>query len=158
MNKICNMCKKEKLASEFGFNRTKPDGRQGHCLKCGRERNKKWYFENTCHQKAKTKKQNAARKAKFKQRIKFILESYGCQLCPEKDSVALDFHHFETKEFGISEAVYSLLSFDRILAEVCKCVVLCSNCHRKVHAGKKFVDTTMKCTLGCAVLVSAVSL
>lgn len=59
----------------------------------------------------------------------------GCVQCPEADLDCLDFHHRDatTKEFTVSFGISSR-SFARLKAEVAKCVVLCSNCHRKEHA------------------------
>jgi hypothetical protein len=58
-----------------------------------------------------------------------------CLLCGETEICCLDFHHMSGKEAGIAQAVYKGWSKDRIIEEINKCVVLCSNCHRKVHAG-----------------------
>lgn len=59
----------------------------------------------------------------------------SCEICGEDESCTLDFHHLDPneKEEGISNIRH--LTFSRIQKEVEKCVVLCSNCHRKVHAG-----------------------
>ena len=48
----------------------------------------------------------------------------------------MDFHHLDakTKEFGISLDGITR-SWDRVLKELDKCVLVCSNCHREVHAG-----------------------
>lgn len=48
---------------------------------------------------------------------------------------ALDFHHVnpEEKEFPLSSNV--MKSLDKQLKEARKCVLLCANCHRGVHAG-----------------------
>ncbi len=61
-----------------------------------------------------------------------------CKLCPEYDSCCLDFHHKDPskKENSIAIAMRSRWSKNRILKEIAKCVVVCSNCHRKIHAGK----------------------
>lgn len=53
----------------------------------------------------------------------------------------LDFHHRVAKEkvFGISQDGV-LRSWPRIVAELAKCVMLCANCHREVHAGIRALD------------------
>ena len=53
-----------------------------------------------------------------------------------KCSRALDFHHIDpsTKEFGIAQKGYTR-SWSRVKDELDKCMLLCSNCHREVHAG-----------------------
>jgi hypothetical protein len=47
-----------------------------------------------------------------------------------------EFHHLDarTKDFAIS-ADGILRSWDKIEAELAKCVLLCANCHRETHAG-----------------------
>lgn len=63
-------------------------------------------------------------------------ETLKCCLCDESEACALDFHHVnpEEKDIEISKARRSW-SHRRLLKEAEKCVVVCSNCHRKIHAG-----------------------
>jgi predicted HNH restriction endonuclease len=46
---------------------------------------------------------------------------------------AYDMHHVnpDEKEIGISYLLFS--SWEKILAEASKCILLCANCHRKLH-------------------------
>lgn len=60
-----------------------------------------------------------------------------CIICGyRKYSGALDFHHKDSskKDFGLSMNGLTH-SWDKIKKEVDKCVLLCANCHREVHAG-----------------------
>lgn len=57
----------------------------------------------------------------------------GCTQCSEKEPAVLDFHHLGDKDVNVSTML--AMSRIRILAEIAKCIVLCANCHRKVHAG-----------------------
>jgi hypothetical protein len=52
----------------------------------------------------------------------------GCQNCGVNDFRVLDFHHLRDKEGSISSGRFWGLG--RILKEIEKCSVLCSNCHR----------------------------
>jgi hypothetical protein len=66
-------------------------------------------------------------------------EEHGCLLCGTKDRIVLDFHHVDSKEKegDISKlAGYKAGGWERLQKEVAKCVVLCSNCHRRVHRGR----------------------
>jgi protein-arginine kinase activator protein McsA len=43
----------------------------------------------------------------------------------------LDFDHLRDKEFGISRAIQMGKSLDKIVKEIEKCEIVCSNCHRQ---------------------------
>lgn len=60
-----------------------------------------------------------------------------CSKCGENHPACLEFHHLneKTKSFRISEAIEQRgCSKDRIMSEISKCIVLCANCHKKLHA------------------------
>lgn len=67
-----------------------------------------------------------------------IAEKGGkCQICGYSRCVkALDFHHIDetTKEFGMSSHGLTR-SWEKIKKEIDKCVLVCANCHREIHAG-----------------------
>jgi len=72
-----------------------------------------------------------------------IIESMGgkCTQCGYNDCPeAMDLHHLDPKEkelsFGKIRA--NPKSWDKIVLELKKCVLLCANCHREYHAG--FID------------------
>ena len=59
-----------------------------------------------------------------------------CIACGESDPVVIDFHHRDpkTKDKEIARMCGQRMSRAKIKEEIDKCVCLCSNCHRKVHA------------------------
>lgn len=58
-----------------------------------------------------------------------------CCVCGEQEKCCLDFHHIDPIEKDMEIArLYKYGSLKRIMKEIEKCVVLCANCHRKVHA------------------------
>ena len=59
-----------------------------------------------------------------------------CVVCGECENCCLDFHHIEEKDLSISRMVENRRSLVEIHKEIEKCMVVCSNCHRKIHAGK----------------------
>lgn len=50
---------------------------------------------------------------------------------------ALDFHHVnpEEKEFGIGDSNAVTKALEKQLIEIKKCILVCANCHRGIHAG-----------------------
>jgi hypothetical protein len=91
-----------------------------------------WYPRNQEAQKARErarKKKNGAWWRGFKATL-------SCSHCDESEAATLDFHHVNggTKEVGLSSVARSR-GKQGVFAEMVKCVVVCANCHRKIHAG-----------------------
>jgi hypothetical protein len=60
-----------------------------------------------------------------------------CQICGySRCLVALDFHHIDesTKEFELSQRGLTR-SWEKIISEAEKCLLVCANCHREIHSG-----------------------
>ena len=59
----------------------------------------------------------------------------SCEKCGEKHPACIEFHHKDPKEKDteVSFMVGYAYSMERILNEIAKCNVWCSNCHRKFH-------------------------
>ena len=73
-----------------------------------------------------------------KKRAVFLMGGL-CQTCGRAGPPSLfEFHHKDasTKSFGISEDGI-LRSWAAVVSELAKCVMLCANCHREVHAGAR---------------------
>ena len=52
--------------------------------------------------------------------------------CGESDHRCLDFHHkSNNKDYDVSDML--TFSIKRIKEEINKCIILCANCHRKLH-------------------------
>jgi hypothetical protein len=70
-----------------------------------------------------------------------IVEAFGGKCCVcgyNKCNDALILHHLDPaqKEYSISAiSRASALSWDTIIKELRKCIMMCSNCHKEVHAG-----------------------
>lgn len=61
-----------------------------------------------------------------------------CVKCGEADLACLDFHHLDStqKDATVSIAV-AHWSIKRLQTEIAKCEIICSNCHRKLHAAER---------------------
>lgn len=58
-----------------------------------------------------------------------------CEICGyNKCNAALEFHHLDPneKDFGIASKGYTR-SWEKIKAELDKCIIVCANCHREIH-------------------------
>lgn len=82
---------------------------------------------------------NSKNVSDFRRRRKAnLIKAMGgkCCLCGyDKVQDALDFHHIDpsTKEYGIAEKG-TCHNLDKDIAEIRKCVLVCANCHREIHA------------------------
>lgn len=59
-----------------------------------------------------------------------------CQICGYNRCIeALEFHHINSsgKDFGISEKGYTR-GWIKVKEELEKCILVCANCHRELHA------------------------
>lgn len=98
-----------------------------------REYERKWYA--TPEGKAKRLAINERRRDRQRDWFEQLkIDMGGCNICGEAHPATLDFHHLSPahKTAGISEMVKNA-SRAKILEEIKKCVLLCANCHRKVH-------------------------
>lgn len=81
----------------------------------------------------------ASRTTNAQQSLKQRMVDYAggcCTICGYNGYIgALEFHHIKpsTKSFEINSRTKK--TWEAILAEIEKCILLCSNCHKEVHAG-----------------------
>lgn len=72
---------------------------------------------------------------RLKERAVYVLGG-SCQLCGYNKSIqALDFHHVNPQEKKFNFNDNANRSWFHTRNEIAKCVLLCANCHREVHAG-----------------------
>lgn len=78
------------------------------------------------------------RRAELKEFIKEYKSKLKCSKCPENHIACLEFHHEDCKqkEIGISQIASRGWSKERLIKEIKKCIILCSNCHKKLHYKK----------------------
>jgi len=114
--RYCPRCETEKLKTEF-YNRRNGKGNSVYCKRCSND-------------------QTVERQKRFKQQC-IDYKGGKCVCCGyNKCNNALDFHHLDPdkKEFSIAHA--RLTSFnDKVKNELNNCALVCSNCHREIHAG-----------------------
>ncbi len=108
-------CKKHGLTDHYHASKTNPN--HWKCKKCN--------VSNVT-----TRRRNV--------REQILLEAGGkCVVCSyDRCQRALEFHHMEPgkKDFGLS-AKGLTMGIDKMREEIKKCILVCSNCHREIHAG-----------------------
>lgn len=76
----------------------------------------------------------AARRAKIRAAIEQYKIGQSCS-CGESHPACLDFHHNAgDKEINVADAIQCGWGIERLMREIKKCIVVCANCHRKLHA------------------------
>lgn len=113
----CSTCGYRKPLSDFYKKHTTSEKelRKHECKACHNIRSK---------ERLQTLKQKAV-----------VFKGGKCCLCGYSKSIAaLDFHHLipGSKVFKISG---KSVSFETLIPELNKCILVCSNCHRELHAG-----------------------
>lgn len=127
---ICNKCGQEKVEDGFPFKNKASGKRATICKECQRAYKLEHYYNN--------KEAHYERNKRTEQKISIFIDEYKrshpCSVCGETSIECLDFHHLGNKEMEIAK-LRKRGSIDRVKNEISKCIVLCANCHRKVHAG-----------------------
>ena len=94
-------------------------------------------MDRRCYTDRRTYLIDAVRKRRKRVRLMAVQYKGGrCSRCGYDRCVdALEFHHRNSsqKDFSISEKGYTR-SWKRVCEELDKCVLLCANCHRELHA------------------------
>lgn len=115
--KTCNRCNVQKNLNEFYTDSSK-SGYRYICKTCDKKRIKNIQLQ-------------------FKLQCLDYKGGRFCTQCGYNEYVgALDFHHLDPsqKDFSIGMGKRKF-DWDKTKNELDKCIVVCSNCHRKIHGG-----------------------
>ena len=133
MKKICKVCNEVKDINDFYKFKDMKDGYRNNCKDC----HNKVIKENKAKkpQKFHTIKSRLYRQSNRDKIVEYYGGKLTCTHCGLQDPIfsVYDFHHLdrETKLERIGALINK--GWKRIEAELKKCIVLCANCHRKVH-------------------------
>lgn len=73
-------------------------------------------------------------KEKIRKKLRRIKRKSCCKICGESHPACLEFHHKDsTIKNGEISSMISKYTEAEIMVELENCIVLCANCHRKVH-------------------------
>ncbi len=116
--KTCSYCTEAKPLTSFHNKKGSKDGKQSRCIPCNKEASSSM---------AEAKRQIKTKAVQYK--------GGSCELCGyDNYQGALEFHHRDPfkKDFHVSG---STVNWEKLVIELNKCSLLCSNCHKEVHAG-----------------------
>lgn len=131
--KQCSRCKKEKLPEEFNFKFKKLGIRQKACRECTQIEIRNHYKRNREYYIQKAKKRNKIIRARNRNFVWKYLSAHACVDCGENDPIVLEFDHIRNKKFDVA-FLQRDHSLDDLKAEIKKCEVRCSNCHKRKTA------------------------
>lgn len=113
--RYCSSCDSVKPDSEFYI--VSSNGKNKTISRC------KSCFNKSCGERQKDIK---------KQAVEY--KGGKCIKCKYSKSLsALEFHHLDSSKKDFSFSRCKSRSFEKIKAELDKCILLCANCHREIH-------------------------
>lgn len=129
--KKCSKCENYKSLNEFNKHSGNKDNLQNLCRDCNNTLRRKWYKNNS------EKVYNYSLKRRFRNKdfVSDFKKDKCCSKCGESHPACLNFHHIDEslKRYNISEMKRTTYSIKTIKIEIEKCIILCANCHRKLH-------------------------
>ena len=133
--KTCAKCLKELLDTDFYIKRKKDKiSLQAYCKICSCS-NRIQYFKDNKKNEMNTRKIYLT---KIKKQFIDYKKTCLCSKCKESRWYVLDFHHIgNDKEYDVADMCQGRASWETIMKEINKCIVLCANCHRELHYNLK---------------------
>lgn len=139
------------LIKKYGLESLRPIKRREYkssplCKECG-ETNVDFFFStNFSMCKKCLPKQALQSRHKAKKQI-IDYKGSKCQVCGYNKSIfALDLHHINPQEKDVDMFKFlrrtKCFNLERIKEELDKCILLCANCHREIHAGDLVLNLT----------------
>lgn len=139
--KTCSVCYQDKDESEY---HAKSPGRlKAHCKSCQREKWLAWYGDEENRKKhiAHNRPHAIKNKRKLLETIQ-VLKKRPCTDCGvEYPPYVMDFDHVRGEKVSNVSQIINVGSLAKALAEIEKCEVVCSNCHRIRTHNRLELDT-----------------
>lgn len=127
--KACPRCSTIQSLDQFGV---KGKHRQTYCKLCSREVSREYYRNNRQLHISNVRANNKELMDQFYSWKKTLC----CVSCGETHAGCLQFHHIDPtqKDFAVGTGSYAT-GRRGMIKEILKCVVVCGNCHVKIHDG-----------------------
>jgi len=135
----CRVCGELKPWTEFPRRSRESHRLQTWCRACFSAYKAQRHRENHDREMRRIRRNQAIRIAMHRARVTEHLQTHHCVDCGEADPVVLDFDHVRGEKAGdVSRIVATGYPWAKIEAEIAKCEVRCSNCHRRAtHERRK---------------------
>ena len=131
--KKCQICKLDLPEDDIHFASRHDRGKkqfQSNCRECQKKYRKEHYLNN----KEKYIKKAKTYRETFTEWIVDYKKNLKCEICDEDRYWVLDFHHKDPKEKDTEISVLiKNCNKKKLLDEISKCMIVCSNCHRDLH-------------------------
>ena len=125
--KKCRKCLEQKEVTDFPKTGSRLDGSQKYSPDC-----------KICYR--------ARRNESFHQRLRNILGDIACANCGyDRCFGAIEFHHINPKSKSKCVKTMTNRPEEELRKELSKCVMVCANCHREVHARMLDVRPEWRC-------------
>lgn len=132
--KTCNKCNLTKELEEFIRNKATKDGYRPYCKLCQRIQQKEYYQRNKVNRNTSV----ALNVKRYRKKLASEIDALKCKPCMDcgvkYPPYVMDFDHRDPKDKVESISVLVLqrnISKARVLEEIAKCDLVCSNCHRE---------------------------
>ena len=138
LTKYCRRCGNVLNVENFNKNKAKKDGLNSFCRQCSKDylkehykRNKRYYIDKAEKHKKKTRLSRLD-----------ILKDKACLHCGEADPDVLEFHHRNpTDKYKNVSTLFSKGWSRKVVEEMAKCDILCANCHRRLTAKERRLNS-----------------
>jgi len=131
MKKICTKCEEGKELSEFYKAARMKDGYQSNCKVCQNTMSKISMDKNPDKYKDIRKRESD----RLTKRFMDWKQNKGCACCEEDAPYCLELHHKDPAQKEIQANKLYKYKWETFMTEARKCILVCSNCHRKIHYG-----------------------
>lgn len=129
----CRVCLKKKDEQEFHFRNKLKNIRHNICKSCSRDKRGKYYQRNRSKYILLSKVNGLKRLSIVHDLYWAYLLNHPCK-CGQSNPLVLEPDHQRDKEFNISFMLANGWSWESILKELSKCIIMCRNCHQiKTH-------------------------
>lgn len=126
--KTCNSCSRNQSLENFS---SKGNGRkQAKCKDCQKAYYKN-YYNSVPKERERIYAKNMETKKRFVEYINNVKASTPCTDCGNSyPPYVMDFDHVDDNKLNNVSSLKSFGNFKTLVAEIAKCEVVCSNCHR----------------------------